>query len=762
MRWFWDARKPVFLHLLEQRMRVAVKGWRHLEVILVRLHSSRVGWSVSAERGTQRMLDMSMNELSRKHAIERLLNPRSIAIVGASTDLSKVNGRPLKHLMDKGYTGAILPVNQKYQEIQGLKCYASIAELPDGVDMAIIAVPAKDVIANVLELGARGVPAAVVFSSGFGEMGEEGKALEHDLADAARRAGVLLCGPNCLGFINAFSNAYATFSQYADGDTGSGPIAFVTQSGAFGTAIAALVRQRGLGLGYFINTGNEADLTFSELMLAVVEDPRIRVAAGYLEGVSDGEGLVRLARRCQELGKPLVLTKVGRLGSGARAAASHTGALAVEDRIFDAVIRQYGVLRARNEEQMLDMLEALAQPRRCAGRGLGVATQSGGAGVMMADRAEEVGLAVPALNAATQQRLAKVMPAFGSANNPVDVTGQFVARPELLLESVVALLDDPQVDIAIVWLQLMTAHVDKLIGIFQEIQTRTTKPFFVCWVAAPQEALRRLRELGIVVYGAGERAVEAAAALAEYCSHQAEKIESSDKAVLALPSLPSAVHRGLVPCLEATEWLKAAGIPMAPVMLARDADEAVTAWQRFSAPVALKIESPDISHKTEVGGVVLKLSDEHSVREGVAQLLRNVSRNAPQARVSGVLIQPMIDGHIELVVGVHRDPVFGAMVMVGFGGVLVEVLKDVAFRHAPFGVDQGLAMLNELRLGALLDGVRGQSAVDRNAVARLLSDVSRLAAAVPQLAELDLNPVRVGADGPMAVDCVMVLGEALA
>ncbi|RCW67474.1 acetate--CoA ligase family protein [Pseudorhodoferax soli] len=695
----------------------------------------------------------------RAQVIARLLHPRSIAVVGASADLAKINGRPLKHLIDKGFGGRILPVNPKYREIAGLACFADIASLPDGVDMAVVAVPAREVVASVEALGARGVPAAVVFSSGFGEMGEAGRALEQRLADTARRAGVLLCGPNCLGFINAFENVYATFSQYADGETGPGPIAFVTQSGAFGTAIAALVRQRGLGLGYFINTGNEADLQFAELMLAVVEDPRIRVAAGYLEGLTDGDGLVRLAQRCRELGKPLVLTKVGRMASGARAAASHTGALAVEDAVFDAVIRQHGVLRARNEEQMLDMLEALAQPRVCEGFGLGIATQSGGAGVMMADRAEEVGLAVPELSAATQQRLAAVMPAFGAAGNPVDVTGQFVARPELLRESVVTLLDDPQVHMGIVWLQLMTAHVDKLVGIFEEIQARTTKPFFVCWVAAPAAALQRLRALGIVVYGAGERAVEAAAALARHHAGRRRPPQALERSAPAAAPAGAADHQGMLPSVQAAAWLQAAGVPMAPVVLAHDADAAVAAWRYFGAPVALKVESPDIAHKTEVGGVLLRLDDEAAVRAGVATLRANAARHAPQARIDGVLVQPMAAGHVELVVGVQRDPVFGMVVMVGSGGVLVEVLKDVAFRRAPFGVDEGLAMLAELRMGAVLDGVRGQPAVDRRAIAQLLADLSRWAAATPRLAELDLNPVRIGADGPVAVDCVMVLRD---
>jgi acetyltransferase len=701
---------------------------------------------------------MTDSSTARADAIRRLLRPASIAIVGASADFGKVNGRPLKHLLDKGYGGRILPVNPKYAQIAGLPCVPTIEALPEPADLAIVAVPAAEVPDSIDALGRRGVRAAVVFSSGFGETGPEGRALEQRVAALARAHGLALCGPNCLGFVNAFDKVCATFSQYADGETGPGPVAFVTQSGAFGTAIAALARQRGLGLGYFINTGNQADLDFAELMLAVVDDPRIRVAAGYLEGLADGAALIRLAERCHALGKPLVLTKVGRLAAGQRAAASHTGALAVADTVFDAVVRQHGVLRARNEEQMLDMLQALAQPRRAEGRGLGIATQSGGAGVMMADRAEELGLAVPELGPATQARLLQVMPAFGAAGNPVDVTGQFVARPELLRESVIALLDDPEVHIGIVWLQLMTAHVDTLLRIFCEIRDRSRKPWFVCWVAAPEAALTRLRAEGITVFSAGERAVEAAAALARHGEFLRRRARSAPAGPALPPACPPDAADGVQPSVQATEWLRAAGLPMAPVALARDADQAVALWRAAGAAVALKIESPDITHKTEVGGVRLGLDDEAAVRAAFDAVLAQARRQRPQARLDGVLVQPMAGGHLELVVGVQRDAAFGPVVMVGFGGVLVEVLKDVAFRRAPFDENEALAMLAELRLAPLLDGVRGQPGVDRGAIAGLLARLSRWAAAMqPRLAELDLNPVRVGPDGPLAVDCVMVL-----
>ena len=717
---------------------------------------------------------------SRVDRIRRMIAPRSIAIAGASENLNKLNGRPLKHLLDKGYAGRILPVNPKYRSIAGIDCHASIAALPEAADLAIVAVPAHAVPQCIAELGARGVGAAVIFSSGFAEMGDAGRELEAHTTAIARASGIVLCGPNCLGFINAFDKVYATFSQYADGPPSCGPIAFVTQSGAFGTAIAALTRERGLGLGYFVNTGNESDLAFTEAMSVLIEDPRIRVAAGYLEGLRDGEALIRLAQRCMALGKPLVLTKVGRKAAGARAAASHTGALALEDPVFDAVIEQYGVLRARNEEQMLDMLEAFASSRRAAGSGLGIATQSGGAGVMMADRAEEVGLAVPELDESTRQRLAAVMPAFGASGNPVDITGQFVATPELLRESVVTLLDDSRVDIGIVWLQLMTAHVDTLVKIFIEIRDRTTRPFLVCWVAAPTDATTRLRVAGIPVFPAGERAVEAAAALATWHHAQQRLLEvpsaaaqapdtreqhdakspmraSAESSAKAFARTSARVTSGVQPTVQAVDALVAAGLPMATVRLATTADEAVSAWRALGGAVSLKIESLTITHKTEIGGVLLGRNDEAAVREGYQLLLDRAAGAAPDARIDGVLVQAMARGGLELVVGVRRDPTFGMIVMVGIGGIFVEVLKDVAFRHAPFDKAEALRMLASLRMAALLDGARGQPPVDRERLAAMLSTLSQWACEMaPVLSELDLNPILVGPDGPIGVDCVMV------
>lgn len=698
----------------------------------------------------------------RKKAIFRMVRPESVAIIGASSDFRKVNGRPLKHLLEKGYKGRIYPVNPKYEEIAGLACYPGIRELPEVVDVAIIAVPAGLVLDVVEQLGEKGIHAAVVFSSGFGELGEQGRAMENLLQQRARALDVVLLGPNCLGFINAFENVYATFSQYADSaDTRGGPVAFVTQSGAFGTAIAALANQRSLGLGYFINTGNQIDASFSELMSTAIEDERVRVAAGYLEGVRDGSELVALATRAHELGKPLVLTKVGRKESGVRAAASHTGALAVQDDVFNDILKQYGVLRARNEEKMLDMIEAFAYIDRCSGNGLGIVTQSGGAGVMMADRAEEVGLAVPELTAATKARLRSVMPEFGAADNPVDVTGQFVAEPQLLRDSVLSVMQDPGIDVTIVWLQLMHGFADVLVEVFLDIKRQSEKPFIVCWVAAPQAAVKHLREHGIAVFHAGERAVEAVSALARFHADNARMRKTLAAPASGQAAVITQFEDGAQATVKTTEVLVQAGVPMAAVSLATTADEAVQAWKRFGSPaVALKIESPDILHKTDIGGVLLGLNDESAVNEGFSIIMERATKEKPDASVSGVIVQPMSSGDTELVIGLKRDDAFGIVVMVGLGGIMVEVLRDVAFRLAPFSADEGLRMLNQLNASPVLDGVRGRPAADRQQLATLLSNISIWAAAHEDaIEELDLNPVLVGPDGASVVDCLLVVNN---
>lgn len=690
--------------------------------------------------------------------LKSLLNPGSIAILGASADFSKVNGRPLKHLLDKGYAGRIYPVNPKYAAINGIACYPAIADVPGPVDLAIIAVPAKLVASLLRDLGRSRVKSVIVFSSGFAELGDEGRALEADVSAVAREFGINLCGPNCLGLINAFDSVIATFSQFADGATPPGPVGFVTQSGAFGTAIAALARHRELGLGYFVNTGNESDVTFAQVMREVIADPRIRVGAGYIEGLRDGTDILAVAASALAAGKPLVLVKVGRSTSGARAAASHTGSLAGADAVFDGVIRQHGVIRARNEEHMLDIVEAFAYCELPLGAGVGIVTQSGGAGVLMADCAEELGLSVPVLAGATQQALKKTIPGFGACGNPVDVTGQFVADPALLRESVKIVLADPAVHVGIIWLQLMDAYVDTLITIFDEIKTQVDKPFIVCWVAAPEKAIRELRARGIAVLRGAEPAVDAVAALVRYAAVRRQwQADREAWRMLRAPNLELPSAAGPVSSSAGARLLQTCGVVLARAQLAATATDAVACAGLIGYPVALKIESPDILHKTEAGGVALGLADAAAVKAAFERVVENARRYNAAARVAGVMVQQMVPTGVDMVIGLQNDPLFGSVVMAGIGGIHVEVLRDIAFRKAPVTAAEAGRMLDELNSRAILSGVRGAAAVDVPALTGLISAVSQFGvAAGERLAELDLNPVRAGPDGAIALDWLMI------
>lgn len=692
-------------------------------------------------------------------SLQHLLAPRSIAIVGASEDFSRINGRPLKFLIEKKYEGAIYPVNPKYPAIAGRRCYPNAAAIPDPVDLAIVVVPAALVLESLADLGAKGIDTAIVFSSGFAEMGEEGARLQAELAEAAHALGIRICGPNCLGLINAFDNVMATFSQFADGATPSGPVGFVTQAGAFGTAIAALARRRDLGLGYFVNTGNEADIGFCEVMHEVISDPRIHVGAGYIEGLKDGEGLIEVARQALKLGKPLVLTKVGRTESGARAAISHTGSAAGDDKVFSGVARQFGIVRARNEEHMLDMVETFSHCELPQGAGIGIVTQSGGAGVLMADRAEELGLKLPVLSAQTTEKLRAAIPGFGVAHNPVDITGQFVAEPDLLERSVHLLLADAAIHVGIVWLQLMDARVDRLLAIFSRIKTEAAKPFVVCWVAAPAAAIQGLHAMGIPALRGAEAAIDAVAGLIEHAAARrswAAREQEEAAQVLSLPVLSPA--RGQLSATEAAALLAAVGVPLVPITIVHSGEEAARVARAFERPAVLKVESPDISRRTEDDGVIAGLTTDSEVRAAYDEIMRSAQHRHPGARIAGVAVQPMAPAGLELVIGLQRDSIFGVVVMVGLGGVMFQVLRDVVFRAAPVSSGDAGGMLDALQGRALLDGVEGRAGVSKAEIALLIANVSRLGAALgPRLRELELSPVIASGATLFAADWRVVL-----
>jgi acetyltransferase len=687
-----------------------------------------------------------------------LLSPKSIVIVGASADFSKLNGISLRALIDKQYAGALYPVNPKYSEIAGIECHPTVEDVPGLVDLAIVAVPQNSVLESIHALGRKKVAAAIIFSSGFAEVGVEGMRRQAEIAAAAKAGGVRILGPNCLGVVNAFESVMASFAQLTLGDTRGGPFALVTQSGALGSAIIGVAKKRGLHFGYFVATGNECDVGFVEVMEEVLRDPRIKVGAGFIESVRDGPGLVRLASSALSNGRPLVLCKLGRTPAGAKAVASHTGSLAGSDRVFDGICRQYGIVRARHDEQLLDFVSAFVNCPLPEGRRLGVLTRSGGAGALMADRANEVGLEMAVLTEETCERLKGILPEFGSFQNPVDVTGMGMFNPGMIGDAFQMVLDDPHVDVGIIWMG-STREVDFMVKVFLDLRRKARKPFVIAWVGVSDTAMQALTAGTVAVFRGSEPAVDAVAALTAYA--QMRRHWEADRLVgevAASPDIELPMIDGPVPAPMACQILTRWGIHIAPLSLAATADEAVRIAAAVGPPVALKIESPDISHKTEAKGVMLNLLGSEAIRRGFADIISHAHAYSPQARIEGVVVQKMMSGDVELVVGLTNDAVFGAVIMVGLGGILVEVMAEVAIRRAPVTEAQAGRMLHELRGAAILDGVRGKPAVDKKALMRFIATVSCFgAAAGDRLVALDLNPVLVSSQSVVAVDALLVL-----
>lgn len=688
--------------------------------------------------------------------LQGLLCPRSIAIVGASADLNRVSGRPIRNLLRDGYAGRVMPVNPRHERIGGLPCYPDVESLPEVPDLGVVAVAAERAREAVDALGRKGVRLAMVWSAGFAEVGDAGRRLERELVAAARAHGMRICGPNTLGLTNAFERMPLTFSQYADTPVTPGPVAFVSQSGAFGTAMATSARERGIGLGYFISTGNQCDLSVADVVDAVLDDPRVRVVVAYLEGLGDGAAFLGAACKALRLRKPLVVVKVGRHAAGSRAAVSHTGSLAGDDAVFDSVIRQFGVIRAEDEEHALDLVAAFVETPVPDAGGVGLITISGGAGAMMADLAEELGLEVPVLADESQHRLRQVLRGFAATGNPVDVTGQVVEDVGCLDQSLEIVLDDARVALAVVWVQWLRPQAQRLVELLRARRQQAAKPFLVCWLNAPPDALAQLRDAGIFVTASTRGVIQAAAGLAAFGRHRHE-VDTGWRALgTQAPEDAGPAGTEVVPSLQAAAMLEACGLPLVPVRLATDAPGAVQHARALGYPVAIKIESADLPHKTEAGGVRLDLGDDAAVARAFQDVMQRASAFDPAARIAGVLVQRMASPGTELVLGLRRDPVFGPLVMAGLGGVFIEALKDVVFVAPPFGPATARSAIARLRHARILEGFRGKPAVDVDALARAMCALGKLAARHPEVVELDLNPVLAGPDGTIAVDWLMV------
>jgi acyl-CoA synthetase (NDP forming) len=684
----------------------------------------------------------------RPKSLDVLLKPRSVAIVGASNDQDRLAGLPLKYLKQGGYKGEIFPINPTRKTVQGLKAYASVAALPQTPDVAIIVVRLELVQQAVEECAARGVGAAMIFTTGYGESGEAGRQAQETLLTTARGAGMRLLGPNCLGCFNSAIGFYGTFSiSLSASFPVPGNVAIVSQSGAYGEQVGYLARQRGLGLHYFISTGNEVDLDVAEAIAWLAEQPGVDVIIAYAEGSSDARRLTRALERAQAADKQIIFVKAGQSTAGAAAARSHTAALAGDDRIWDAVFRRYGVYRAHSAQEQIDVAYAAARRIFPTGNRLGILTVSGGFGILLCDASARHGLETTPLPIEVEQRLRRLFP-FGSIQNPLDTSGQVVAQVDRLPESLRLLIRDAGYDAVIAFLgtlPLASIGPPMMEAMIASAPSFSNRLVVLCMLGNEQ-TVRAYEGAGFLVFPDTEQAIRAIAGLMVLGEGRERARHCPAPVVLpppvTMPQAPLSEHAAKI-------WLAQAGVPIYPEKLVHSTEHAVAAAKEFGFPVAMKISSPIIVHKTEIGGVLLGVADAESVRAGFGVLLqRAIAAGYGPDTIEGILIAPMAPRGIETILGVQVDPTFGATVLFGLGGIHVEVLKDTALRLAPIDEQEARSMIAEIRGAALLLGIRGAAAADISALARALAALSRFAAAnADQIASIDINPFIVWKDG---------------
>lgn len=695
--------------------------------------------------------------------LDAFFNAKGIAIVGASDDITKIGGRPVHLLRKYGYAGPIYPINPKSAEIQGLPAYKSVRDTPSAPEMAILAVPANATADAVRDCAARGVRGVIVLSSGFTEAGPEGAAMQAEIVAIARANGMRLLGPNCLGTVNVTDGVIGSFSIALEENMPlAGRVGIVSQSGNVGSHTMQNVANRGLGVSRFIATGNEADVDVSDGIAALAEDDATQVILCCMETCRNAASLIEALAMARSRGKPVIVLKIGSSEHGQAAAASHTGALTGSDAVIDAVFRRHGALRVRSVEALIDVghAAALLLPQRLPRNdAVTLVAASGGFGIMMADAMSEAGLTLPPLAEATRARIREAVPTAGT-HNPVDASAQMSSRPDILLKMLGALLDDPSGSAVVLFLSLSLFN-KRLRGVFMEAlaKVRETHParLLVVISQGPADAIAELNALGVPVFGSIDAAALGIAGLVRLGRlRDKETLAPSASLPVTPQSIDPAVFRNE---FFAKQALREFGIGVPRETIVASADDAVNAAALTGYPVVLKVASEDIAHKTEIGGVALDLQDADAVRAAHARLLANVARHAPDARLDGVLVAPMLRGGTEMIAGVSRDPVFGPVVMVGIGGIYAEVLKDVAVQAAPVTEADALDMIRSLKMFPLLDGARGQAKADIAAVARTVARLSEFACRhADDVAEIDMNPilVRPEGEGVVVLDALMI------
>jgi acetyltransferase len=719
------------------------------------------------------------NTITFTDSMRALLHPKRVAVVG---DSPNPGFAPIirRNIVTCGFEGEVFPINPRYEEIAGLKAYPSVDAVPGGVDLAVIGVPARAVDAVLMQCEQAGVKAINIITSGYGEQDNEiGRERQAHLRAFAARTGIRIVGPNCLGNISVPAKMCAMSGPFEF--LKPGPIGLVLQSGLMAYSLMIPPLDRDMGFSYVVTSGNEADLEAADLMRYFVEDDETRVIGCFIEQFRDPQKLIEVAEMAAERRKPIVVLKIGRSEAGRRSALAHTGSLVGSDDVADAVMRQYGIIRVDGLDEMTETLAALYSDRLPRGAGVGAIYVSGGAAGLVSDLAQDLGIDLPDLAPQTIQRLEAVIPEYGTVGNPLDVTGQVGAIPELMRGAFEGMAEDPNIH-TIVYGQAypMTVDLDTPAGEIMRVshEKYPDKVFYTVALVPGEIAIQMRRDDGgpphepVTNWGGVpflqgvENGLRAVAHLNDYASYIRTRSPNGRAAVespvaeQAREIVRGANGQALVE-RTAKQLLSLYGIPTTAEQLATSPDEAVSAARQIGYPVVLKIESPDITHKTEAGGVLLNIQDADAVRAGYARIIDSARSYHPAATISGVLVQQMAAPGREMIVGMTRDPDFGPAVAVGLGGIFVEVLKDVALGVPPLSDIAARNMLGRLRGKAILEGTRGQGPADVDTVVDILLKFSQLCLDLKDdVSEIDINPLVVyeAGRGALVVDCLVVAG----
>lgn len=687
-----------------------------------------------------------------------LTAPKRLAIVGASDNPTRIGGRPMSYMLKPEFKGICYPVNPNRETIQGVTSYPSLRALPDDIDFAIIAVPAAQVAGQVRDAAEKGAKAALIFSSGFAEMGEEGAALQDELYLVGKNNNIRIIGPNCLGLFNASEHFYATFTSSIDRATPRpGGLAIASQSGAYGSHIYMSCHERGLGIGQWVTTGNEVDIEVAEVIKMYAAEESVHTILAYVESIKNGPLMIEALEAARANKKPVVITKVGRSEVGAAAASSHTASLAGEDAIYDAIFKQYGAYRVQSTEEMIDVAVA-ARPRIYpVGKKVGLVTISGGAGILMADAASDLSLDVAPMPIDAQEEMKKVLP-FAAPRNPVDVTAQFFNDLSLIPKFTKAMLDRGGYD-GLVGFWTSVAGSPLLGKPLLEYLKHTMKDYpdrlFLHVMLAPQEMCEAYEKEGFPTFTDPTRALAALKAMMHFGMSFADKADVNEIALPTSVTLPNASTEQ-----QAKAILQHFGLSMVQDELASTADAVMNVVEKHSSEMVMKISSPDILHKSDVGGVVLHLKTAQEAAIAFEDMMASVKKLEPNAQIDGVLLTPMVEEGVDMILGARIDPIFGPLVMIGMGGVHAEIFKDVAFMRAPVSAAQARSMVDSLKLRALLDGPRGAAVSDVNALVDAIVKMSVFAAShEQQLDSAEINPLRVLPNGCVGLDALIQIRE---